>query len=61
MSSSAQTSKARKLPTNNLAMHDMFARVSDVLDKKKIEPDKDIPMGSAKFEKHLDNLDCLVR
>ena len=47
---------ANKLPPNNLAMHDMFARMANILaDKQNIEKEKEPEMGSAKFEKHLDD------
>eukprot|EP00092_Neocalanus_flemingeri_P017606 GFUD01019048.1.p1 GENE.GFUD01019048.1~~GFUD01019048.1.p1 ORF type:complete len:623 (-),score=233.49 GFUD01019048.1:88-1956(-) len=51
----AQPGKARKLPANNLAMHDMFKRVADKLkEKEKAGQDKEErPMGAAKFEEHL--------
>jgi len=47
---------ANKLPPNNLAMHDMFARMANILaDKHKIEKEKEPEMGYAKFAKHLDD------
>lgn len=56
MSGSTQQAGTRKPPTNNLAMHNMFERVAGILmDKEKVQKDTEKPMGSAKFEKHLDN------
>jgi len=47
---------ANKLPPNNLAMINMFARMANILEEKqKTENDKEPEMGSARFEKHLDD------
>jgi len=45
-----------KLPPNNLAMINMFARMANILeDKRKTEKEKEPVMGSARFEEHLDD------
>jgi len=47
---------ANKLPPNNLALHDMFARTTKILvDKMNVEKEREEPKGLARFEKHLDN------
>lgn len=45
-----------KLPANNLALHDMFQKMTNILaEREREKEEQESPVGSARFEKHLDN------